>query len=229
MNRQALFFFIALSITAGAVRADPPAGGPGILRGGTSTHVTDHLKPIGQCAVKMPPPLPPLSQPPPCKPRGSIATQVSPIPGPDGAPLLSVRIKPVAFTFTTLDEGGTGVTMTPDPASLQPVSTVLLAPTSPDGRQGVIFGVLQLAIRLRQDSSEASSELPLAVGLALNDAWAAADPTLLPPGASNLILFATIENGQWVARPRCLAASPLPIEICLAPPPELIDRLNGLP
>lgn len=152
---------------------------------------------------------------------GSWRVSLQPVPGKSGLWKASGSVSTSC--------GNWDVSMVLDPDKPQPVSVLALEPSAADPRQGVFAGPLKLAVRYRfhQDGAIAF-ELPATVSIELAGHWMAAPASGSGLGAddSNLVLFAGVFGDQSASVPTCVTWGGVRCEICVEPPPDVLDRLD---
>lgn len=119
-----------------------------------------------------------------------------------------------------------------DPLQPQGASRLALESSPVAGPvQGVFSGVLQLGVRFHfvlRDKGKAY-ELPARLPLELQGHWAAmpADGPIPKAGASNLVLYAVVVDGQWASFPTCGLWGGTFCRVCLGANPDVVGSFSG--
>jgi hypothetical protein len=189
--------------------------------------------------------LPPVDWAPPISPRGECDLSVSPPPGlslfVDDIVALGgswqVSLHPTGWEpwrgktpVVTTSCGLWEVSMELDPDEPQPLSEVILKPSTANPAQGAFAGVLSLAVRFRFADPDTGTSLtvPSRLALELHGHWAAVPEGTpgLEDSASNLLLYAGSFGGELLSMPSCVTWRGSRCPLCLQPPPDVLDRLN---
>lgn len=196
--------------------------GESLCRGTVSVDVWGTLSPRGECDLS-------VATPPP------IGVYVD-----DGVPdsgTLRVAAQPLGSTVLPGAEpistpcGLWDVSLILDPGGAQPVSQLVLHPDGADPAQGVFAGVMKLSGRYHFANRDKRSTLdvPAVASLDLSGHWAAVPDggPSLGTGASNLVLFSRVFDGQWSSVPTCdVTWGGGFCHLCATTPPDVLQSLN---
>jgi hypothetical protein len=109
------------------------------------------------------------------------------------------------------------ISMTLDPSQEQTASEISLEPSGTGTAQGVFAGTAPLAVLYRFVNRDHGTtlELPAVLPLELSGHWAAASTAGLSPGASNLLLYAGVVDGEISPFPACGTWGGTRCHVCL--------------
>jgi hypothetical protein len=192
------------------------------LCGGTPVSFPSVIGPRGECNLSVGPP-----------PRIDLAAGDG---RPDGDGAIHVPLVATASTawqgsaLLSTPCGDWEVSLDLDPAARQPVSDLVLQPSSADPAQGVFAGEVRLAVRYHffNRTKGSAVEAPAVVPLELSGHWSVVpegSAAELPPGISNLELFSGVFAGASTPVASCGPSwGGGDCHVCLTPAPTLPDR-----